>query len=357
MFTKKMTALMVLVAMLVAGASFAGDMDYTVYGKMHTSVNYLSDSDESQLGLSSNTSRFGIKGSKELNNDMSLIWQFENSINIAQKGSDTLAKRNSFIGMSSEYGTALFGIHDTPFKMIGRKATFFKDTIGDFRSTTFGWDLRLQDVAAYISPDFDGFGFIAAYMFDQAAMGAEEAATAYSVAAHYAKDALYVGGAMEQWSEGVTGLIPVGEDMIMGEAQTGLRFVAKYDFGQFALAGLFQTVSNFRGYEDASAQTMGLEAKFKASDLYCVKGSYYMADPDTDADDDDFAQLALGVDRNLGNNSMIYVQYATVMNADGAMWGLGGTADYGNGFGDMVGASDAGESPMGFSLGWVTTWK
>lgn len=346
MFTKKMTALMVLVAMLVAGAAFAGDMDYTIYGKLHTSVNYLSDSDESQLGLSSNTSRFGIKGSKELNNDMNLIWQFENYLNMAQKGNQTLATRNSFIGMHSEWGTALFGIHDTPFKTIGRKATFFYDTIGDFRNATMGWDRRLQDVALYISPNFDGFGFMAAYQFDQGPLGAEDAETAMSAAAHYKQDALYVGGAFETLSEGYDGGAYV-------EAPTALRFVAKYDFGQFALAGLFQAISNAGGVEDVSASTMGIEALFKANDLYSVKGSFFMTDPNTDADDDEASQVALGIDRDLGNNSMIYVQYATVMNGDGQMAGLGN----GNGFGDGVDASAAGESPMGFSLGWVTKWK
>lgn len=356
---------MVLVAMLVAGAAFAGDMDYTIYGKLHSSINYLSDGDESQLGISSNTSRFGFKGSKELNNDMNLVWKFENSINIAQEGASTLATRNSYLGMNGEWGTFLYGIHDTPFKMIGRKATFFKDTIGDFRNTTFGWDRRLQDVAAYISPDFDGFSFIAAYQFDQGAMGAEEATTAVSVAAHYKKDALYVGGAFESLSKGYVSSTMTNDNgtpedtsddydvMVYGEVPTALRFVAMYDFGEFALSGLFQNISNCGGVDGVSAQTMGLEAKFKASDLYCLKGSFYMADQNTDVDDNEFNQLTLGVDRNLGADSMVYLQFTTIMNGDAAAYGIN---QYSNGFGDSVGAYAAGESPMGVSVGWVTSF-
>ncbi len=357
MFTKRMTALMVLVAMLVAGAAFAGDMNYTIYGKMHTSVNYLSNGDDGQLGLTSNTSRFGIRGSTHMYNNTDMIWQFENHLNIAQKDVTTLATRNSFIGMSGEWGTALFGIHDTPFLTVGRKATFFYDSIGDFRNTTMGWDKRLQDVAVYLSPDFDGFSFVGAYMFDQAEMGAEEAATAVSASAQYQTDALYLAGAVENWSKGVTGMIADPTDpnaQIQGESQTGLRFVAKYDFGQFAMAGLFQTISNHMGYDGVSAQTLGLEAKYKMTADYCVKGSFYMADPNTDADDNEFKQLALGVDRKTGENSMVYMQYATVMNGDASQKGLCKTP---NGFGGNVEPHDVGESPMGISVGWVTTWK
>ncbi len=351
MFTKRITALMVLVAMLVAGAAFAGD--YTIYGKMHASVNYLSNGDDGQLGLTSNTSRFGIRGSTPMYNNTDMIWQFENHLNIAQKDRTTLATRNSFIGMRGEWGTALFGIHDTPFLTIGRKATFFHDSIGDFRNTTMGWDQRLQDVAVYVSPDFDGFGFVAAYMFDQTAMAAPdtvESATAVSFSAQYQTEALYLAGAMEHWSKGVTGASASGGT----EAQTGLRFVAKYDFGQFAMAGLFQNISNHMGYDGVSARTMGLEAKYKMTDDYCAKGSFYMADPNTDVDDNEFNQLALGVDRKTGKNSMVYLQYATVMNGDASAKGLCKTP---NGFGGSVEPHDVGESPMGISVGWVTTWK
>ncbi len=60
MFTKKMIALMVLATMLVTGAAMAGDEAFTVYGKLHASINYLSDGDENAFTMTSNTSRFGF---------------------------------------------------------------------------------------------------------------------------------------------------------------------------------------------------------------------------------------------------------------------------------------------------------
>ncbi len=350
MFTKKMIALLVLATILVSGAALAEEDAFKIYGKLHTSIDYMSDSDESQIMMANNTSRFGFKGAKELNESLTFIWQFESAINLAQKGSNTLVTRNSYLGLNGSWGTFLYGIHDTPFKTIGRKATFFFDELGDFRQTTMGWDRRLQDVVVYASPDMSGFGVVLGYMLDQGAIGAEENMAAFSGSAAYSNDALYVGVAYEMLNKGFAAVTDSNDVLTgYGEAQTGIRATAKYDFGTFAVAGLFQTLADVGGVADASAQTFGLEAKFNFTDIYAVKGAYYMADPDTDADDDDYAMLALGVDRQLGQKTYMYMQYATTMNGDASMHGLGGP-----GHGSTIGASAAGESPMGISWGMAT---
>lgn len=346
MFNKKMTALMVMVAILVAGAAFAGSMEYDVYGKLHTSLNYLNNSDDGQISMSDNSSRFGLKGSKELDNGMSFIWQFENRLNLAN-GTGTLTSRNSFLGLSDEWGTVLYGRHDTPFKIIGRKATFFGDSIGDFRNMTMGWDRRLTDVVAYISPDFDGFSFLGAFMLDQAAMGAEEGQTAFSGAAMYTVDEAFLAVGFETLSKG---FFPMANNTY-GEAPAAIRVTGKYDFGQFALAALFQNISNVGGVDGVSATTMGAEGKFTINETYCAKAGFWMGDPNTDADDDEYNQLALGIDKKCGAKTTWYLQYAMIMNGDNAQMGIGSASGH---WGDSVAASAAGESPMGISTGFIT---
>ncbi len=356
-----MITLMVLATMLVAGAALAGD-SYTVYGKLHTSIDYMSDSEDSQIMMANNTSRFGLKGSKELNEKCTMIWQFESSLNLAQKGGDTLAKRNSFLGLTGDFGTFLYGIHDTPFKTVGRKATFFFDELGDFRQVTMGWDLRLQDVVVYASPDFSGFSFVGGYQLDQNDdYTAEESTTAMSFSGSYKMEGLYVGVAYEARSKGYSAYDVTNdngtpgdtsddfEETMYGEVQSGVRATVKYDFGTFALAGLFQSLSNYGGLDGLSATTMGLEAKYNINDTYSAKGAFYMADPNTDTDDNEYNLLALGVDRNLGQKTYMYLQYAMTMNGDAAAHGLGGP-----GHGSSIGASAVGESPMGVSWGLVT---
>lgn len=349
MFNKKMIMTLVLLTALVAGAAHAGD--YTIYGKLHTSVNMISDSQDSQLGLSSNTSRFGVKGAQELNENFTFIWQFEQKLNIAQKGNDTLANRNSFLGLKGDWGQVRFGIHDTPFKTLGRKATFFYDTVGDFRSTTMGWDRRLSDIAAYVSPDFDGFSFFGAYHFDQNGLGMDEAASAFSANVMYNKDGIMLGAAMEQLSKGFAPMYDMTDPdnpvlVGFGESQMGMRFAGKYTLEKFAIAALFQSLSDVGGVADLKASTFGGEAKFQFDPKFAFLLGYYMADPNTDVDNDDYSLLSIGVDHTYAKNITFYVQYAMMMNGDASMMGIGG-----NGWGSSVHASAAGESPYGFSVG------
>jgi predicted porin len=344
LFNKKMILVLVL---LTALASVANAGDYKVYGKLHTSIDMLNNSEDSQMFLSSNTSRFGVKGAQELNENFSFIWQFEQKLNIAQFGTETLANRNSFIGVNGNWGTFLVGIHDTPYKMLGRKLTFFFDELGDFRTVTMGWDRRLQDVAAYVSPNFNGFSFVGAYQFDQGDKytGGDnyEAQSAFSANAMYAKDALLIGAAMEQLSKGYA--FDAGTDTY-GESQMGMRFGGKYTMDKFAIALMYQSLSDKGGVADLKASTMGGEVKFQFDPKFAAKGSYYMADPDTDTDDDDYAQLAIGLDHTYAKNLSFYVQYAMVTNGDASSAKLAG-----GWHGCSVSPSAAGETASGFSVG------
>lgn len=357
MFNKKMILMLVLLTTLVAGAAMAGG-NYKIYGKLHTSVDMVNDSENSQISLASNTSRFGVKGAQELNENFTFIWQFEQMLNIAKYGEVkegdkyALANRNTFLGLKGDWGQVRFGIHDTPFKTLGRKATFFFDEIGDHRTTTMGWDRRMEEIAAYVSPDFNGFSFFALYQMDQAPLGAAEAKSAFSANAMYNKDGIMIGAAIENLSKGHA----YNEvDDVYGESQMGMRFAGKYTVEQFAISALYQNLTDVGGVADAEATTIGFEGKFQFDPKFAFKVGYYMADPklEDDADTADidesksaFSQLALGVDHTYAKNLSFYIQYAMVMNDDAAMKGLAG-----GWHGTTVGASGPGESPNGFSVG------
>ena len=185
----KLITLMVLMVTLITGSALAGG-DFKVYGKLHSSMNMLNNGDESQIGMTSNTSRFGIKGAQELNDDFSFIWKFESKLNMTDGSGTTLAQRNSYVGSQhAKAGKFLVGTHDTPFKTLGRKVEMFSDELGDFRMLTSRsqlasvpmgymseggidvylaspetkWDNRLNEIVAWVSPNWDGFGlFLAA---------------------------------------------------------------------------------------------------------------------------------------------------------------------------------------------------
>lgn len=364
---KMFTTLMVLAIALSAATAMAGDMNWSFYGKVHSSINYLDNGQNSQLGLTSNTSRFGFKGSAPMNDEFTFVWQFERGINMAQKGTGTLSARNSYVGFKNEkFGEVRMGIHDTPHKTLGRKTTFFFDTIGDNRQMTFGTDTREQDILAWVSPNWSGFGLFLAYQFDQdgsklASNAAENAdfyaETVFSGMATYAKDNYLLGASWIMFGSGyeATG----GTDR--GDTPMVFRFAGKYNAEKFGIAASYLNVGmqawDGAAYQDMTASTFGGEVIFHANEKFDIKGAYYMADPNTDADNDDYSLIALGIDRNFSKNLQMYLQYAMLSNGDAANATLGGGADgFGTTLGGWQNADGMYENPMGISWGLAYSW-
>ncbi|MBU8869384.1 MAG: porin [Gemmatimonadales bacterium] len=362
------SAVLVMTVILV-GAAQAGD-DFKTYGKLHMSLEMLNNSEDSQPTVSNNGSRFGLKGAREMNDKFKMIWQFEQKINLAQKGSETLATRNSYLGLAGEWGTALFGIHDTPFKTMGSKVTFFRDEIGDYRQAAFNWDRRLQDVVLYITPNYDGISGRVMFEIDQGAMGAEEAKSIISGSASYKKEGLYLGVAYEMlskafaysaWTDTTDAAAHVVNN-VYGNSAQGIRAGAKYQMDKLGFSAIFQTLSDYNQgsfsvnefdegiavENDKKAMTYGAEAEFQFAQKYSTKAGYYLADPNTDVDDDEFSLLAVGLDHQFSKDLWFYLQYAMVMNGDASEAALGCTY---NGHGKIVEASGPGQNPSGFSLG------
>lgn len=349
---KMLTTLMVLAFALSAASAMAGEMDWSFYGKLHTSVNMINDSENSQLGLSSNTSRFGFKGNQELNENFTFIWQFESAINIAQKGSDTLANRNTFLGLKGNWGTALWGIHDTPYKTLGRKTTFFFDSIGDNRQIMLHVDDRNDDYIMYFSPNFDGFGFQLGYEFDQNDAAQDNQATSFAGMAHYGTDQFFLGLAYETLSKGM--FYPMEDPDETSEKR--MRLAGKYMAEKFAVALSYQMLTDVEGVTDWKSTTIGGELLFHASEKFDIKGGYYIIDPNTEnlggGEDQGASLLALGIDYNYVKNIQFYLQYAGMMNEDNGDFGLG---DY-NGFGAATDVFAAGETVSGFVFGTTVKW-
>jgi predicted porin len=115
-------------------AEVAGDLLH-VYGKLHVSIDN-SDTDglnddayQDGISVSSNSSRVGLKGQYQ-----QVIYQVEQEVRIDDGSEGKFADRNSFIGLTGEWGSLRAGIHDTPFKSIGSEWGIFGDTIGDRRA-------------------------------------------------------------------------------------------------------------------------------------------------------------------------------------------------------------------------------
>ncbi len=340
---KVFTASVALLFVLVAGPAMSGETSTEFYGKLHVSVNAVSNSEETGTIPTSNASHLGFKGSYEVNERFAAIWQIESGFNTVQKEFSFGSSRNTFAGLRGKYGTVLMGIHDAPLKTLGRKITYFEDSIGDFRSTTMGVDARVDEIFIYALPQMEnGLGGQFSYMFDQGDWTNEDAegASAISGMVFFAPQSFLVGVGFQSIAAGQFNPTPG-----TAEAESVIRGVGRYEKGKFGISALFQAISNYRGADGISATTAGIEGMFSISQQWLAKAGYYQTDPNTDLDDDGFAQLAIGVDHQV-EQVTLYAQYAVAMNDDNQTAGLGN-----NEWGGQVLPSEAGKTASGISLG------
>lgn len=119
-----------------------------IYGTLNGSIDYLDSDVNDQLaqanpgdrllagetGISSNTTKVGIKGRLALNNDLDVLYQVEQFVDLDSDERIDFSTRNTFLGISGNYGEVLVGRHDTPFKLVSSRYSILTDTIGDRRA-------------------------------------------------------------------------------------------------------------------------------------------------------------------------------------------------------------------------------
>ena len=188
-FTKQRKLIVVaLAAATFSAPSLAETANVSFYGIADLSYDFINNGTSAagvaganKTNVSSNVSRFGLKGAEGLDGGLSVIWQIEQQINIDNTteagGTGTFATRNSFVGLKSDsMGTVLLGRHDTPYKLATRRLDVFADSIADSRALTGGvtspttvdsantaFDGRPTNTILYTSPKLSGFTGMIAY--------------------------------------------------------------------------------------------------------------------------------------------------------------------------------------------------
>lgn len=184
---KKLLAAAVAAAVVAAPAAFA---ESTVYGKFHTSVD-SNDYEKSvdNYSVESRASRLGFKGSEDLGNGLKAIYQLELSVS-TDGGADQAvgngwgSQRNTFIGLSGDFGTFVVGRHDTPAKMAfyATGNELLGDSAIDLNGSPIGVfrEFRANNAIAYVSPNFSGFTVAAAIVPGEQSGNATAASTTTS---------------------------------------------------------------------------------------------------------------------------------------------------------------------------------
>jgi predicted porin len=377
-------------AIAAAIAAPAANADVTIYGKMHVSLDYISVdnnyldaagnvSDVDDVQVSSNSSRIGFKGSEDLGGGLKAIWQVEQGVELDDRGGNTWASRNSFLGLSGGWGTFLAGKHDTPFKIVGRKLDLFGDTVGDTRGIIGGGDAggglaigapaahfnqRTNNTIAYVSPDFSGFTAIVAYVADHQIVGTahpidDNEFDAWSLSGTYSNGPLFLAAAYEAHNGGdITG------DNVDDVDEDAWRLGGSYQFGAFKVGGMYERINNdaIAVNIDAEQDTWGLFGSFDFGNN-TVKAHYYMTEVEASGagvpagtPDAEGTHWAIGLDHKFSSRTKAYVVY---MQADDDGETIGGVPNAGipvvgiqGGHGDDVNPTD-GEDASALSIGLV----
>lgn len=161
------------VAVLGAFAGSALAADVTLYGRVNLGLNYVHADDGSTTSDSwslnsgdATGSRFGLKGSEQISEGLTVGFQLEHGFN-ADDGSDSSSKafhRESRLYVATDYGTlhlGRFGALDSgtgSLDIVGgltAAGTGYGELIAD-QSRVFKTYSRLDNSIAYVSPEFAG---------------------------------------------------------------------------------------------------------------------------------------------------------------------------------------------------------
>jgi predicted porin len=332
----------VVMAILAAGGlpSMALAQNAEIYGRFHVSLDNLqADSGGSGTTLSSNSSRVGLRGREKVAESLTVIWQVEMGIR-AENDSALSTDRDTFVGLTGDWGQLRAGRFDTPMKLMHSRVNLFGDQLGDARNLlraddiTGGanwWDERLRNSIAYRSPVWAGVTANLHYSTNQDSGTASSTDQAsWSASLEWKSQYLWLGVAHEDSAK------TVGSDFVERRAT---RVSANLESGDWRLVGLWQQAR----HPDTRAWGAGL--RHAASSTLAVKAHYYQLDAEGAGADAEL--FAVGLDYTLAKPLMFYLNYGQVVNGDGSA-----RTPWKEARSDSLATGD-GDTPEGVSAGMV----
>lgn len=322
-------------------------LELSTYGVGHLSADSIDTDTDSSAYIHSNSSRLGFKGSHDVGNGATILFQYESGVDLtgsgtgdgnggADSGGQLFTRaRDSFVGVKGGFGTVLLG------RLGGLNQwlydyNLFGDQVGDLGNIWGGDGLpgRVDHAAWYRTPSFGGATLAVTYVPKQ---GSNDASS-YIGKAEYGSGGIKLGGAYANFGNG-TGLSDTKVTAI----------TASYDAGAFSVGGGWQRETDIGGVSNADRDKYTLGAALKVGGSGTVKAQYTVADDLDNTSGTSASQWALGYDHAWDKSTTLYVAYASTDNDAGARY----TAyNYGHGDDGVPGLA-AGSNPTAISVGVV----
>jgi predicted porin len=320
--------------------------------------------------VTSNASRFGLKGEEDLGDGLKAIFQVETRVNLAGNetaagtGAGTLATtaantmstqigvfnglRNSNVGLKGDFGTAFVGIWDTPYKVAHNPVELFDNTtiatatalMGNYAG---GFNLRQNSSIQYWTPSIGGFQVKTAYstsnttndLASPTTLTANQNPKLVSLSAAYDDAMFYAAFGYEKHID-MTGV---------NASQKGARFVGAFKFegGQVGLA--YETITRELLLGSRNAMELSAKYKFGASN---VAGFVTVAGKQGYVVGTNAHQMSLRYGYNMSKRTEAYALYTSIANGASASYGI---VDVTNGI-----VAGNGSRVSGFGVGVVHTF-
>jgi predicted porin len=255
----------------------------TLYGRANVSLQLSDDGDGSYSDLSSNASRVGVKGELSLDNELSVIYQLEWEVDLADlSGSDNIKSRDQYVGLKSQIGTVFLGRKNSFTKIYSANVDLFNDYQGDLKRLWKG-ENRLSESVAYESNSINGFQFGISYK----TKGAEEGQDGMSMGVRYGDVKLK----NSTWNAALTVDSDInGYDIIRASIQTKLADI----------------ILSAMAHRQKNTEQGTSDSGFLLSAQYSVNLWKFKSQIQTLEDNNAFS---IGADYQLGKSTKVYTWY------------------------------------------------
>jgi len=285
--------------------------------------------------VQSNASRFGLKGSEGLGDDLAAIWQLEIQVDPANGGGTPFnGTRNSNVGLKGGFGTVFVGTWDTPYKLAHNKLELF-DNASIFSATNLigrtgannaantlvtavNYNTRQSSVLQYWSPNLSGFQGMIAYSPDSGQTTTQNKSK-LSLSGTYENDMLYGALAYEnrpdqttaavddhatrlvgayKFGGGLIGMayerLSVGTAAATTESQSNLELAGNYKLGNSNLGAFYVKNGNLGARANTGADMYTLRYGYNFSKHTELYGAYTRLSNDASANYSTLTATAIG---------------------------------------------------------------
>jgi len=349
-----------LIALAIAGLSGAAfaQTNVTIYGVADATFDFINVKDGNTGAnnpnfnrVSTNGSRLGFRGTENLGNGLNAIFQFESDANF-DSGGGLNTSRDSFVGLSGDFGKVLLGTLTGPTRALGEaldvnatadgimsnKAVLGKLggalTQGNGASMA---DTRWNNAIAYVSPSFSGLQATAAYT---TAENKDENTfskintNGYDLGLNYNNGPVMVGATYNQVNERNGGFTPSIVGTGNDEKIKVWRVGGMYDFGNATVRALYDRTKANGSLGEVKQSVWGIGGTFNVTPNGKITAQYYQAKDLnlTGGNDNDTGAkfYTIGYEHSLSKRTMLKAGYAYLKNDSQVATNGNGGYDFGN---------------------------